>query len=279
MLEDIETFETESNFKVQSNSFETEIIPEDGILENEIQSSEPEMHNIEDEIEILEVVKESLHKEVFLDQNKSPESCNKLANENDEDDSIDRDPDESVREIDNEWYTFVKDAKTFNYEKEVPLQNRSKSTNKSASYNKERDEVEHYAFVINNKISISETERSMENDENIAKKRPYQCTFCRKAFHNTGNLKIHERIHTGEVPFECKSCKKRFKEKGNLIRHERIHTGEVPYECKTCKKRFNQTSTLKIHERIHTGENPYECKTCNKRFKQQAHLKLHEKQH
>ena len=64
-----------------------------------------------------------------------------------------------------------------------------------------------------------------------SKKRIFRCSFCQKAFQNSGNLKSHERIHTGEVPFECNTCKKRFKTKGELKQHERIHTGEKPFEC------------------------------------------------
>ena len=59
------------------------------------------------------------------------------------------------------------------------------------------------------------------------------------------------------MPYECKTetCQKRFSRIDTLKVHERIHTGEMPFECKTCEKRFNQQINLKIHERIHTEEN------------------------
>ena len=283
-----------SNFEHHKNTT-------DEVQEHEEQSSNPENENVENEIEILEVVKERMNDEILLNVNEETVPSDTFVNnENNEHDS--GEAEESIGEIDNEWYTFVKDAKTIVPETEAPVQEKEfyLETEPTSSYENKDDrhvtednendedkslkEVDNkwYAFVAFDKKQDLETGMALESKEIVDKqaiKRPYQCTFCRKAFQNTGNLKIHERIHTGEVPFECKSCKKSFKEKGNLIRHERIHTGEVPYECKTCKKRFNQTSTLKIHERIHTGENPYECKTCNTRFKQQAHLKLHEKQH
>ena len=111
------------------------------------------------------------------------------------------------------------------------------------------------------------------------KRTQFQCTICQKSFQKLSNLKIHARVHTGEVPFECKTCKKRFKQIGNLKTHEIIHTGEMPFECKTCKKRFNQINNLKRHELIHTGEVPFECKACKKRFNTSGSLKVHERFH
>ena len=97
-------------------------------------------------------------------------------------------------------------------------------------------------------INLNEDQGKEENEKQN-KKMQFQCKFCQKCFKCSSKLKIHERIHTGEVPFGCKICNKRFKHSSALKRHERIHTGEVPYQCKTCKKRFKQQSVLKIHER------------------------------
>ena len=118
-----------------------------------------------------------------------------------------------------------------------------------------------------------------QEQRNIGKqdrKKQFRCTFCQKCFKHSRSMKIHERIHTGEVPFECKTCNNKFKQIGHLKRHEIIHTGEMPFECETCKKRFNRKENLKNHERIHTGEVPFECKTCKKRFTQANSLKRHE---
>ena len=108
---------------------------------------------------------------------------------------------------------------------------------------------------------------------------PFECMACNKRFKRMHHLETHHRIHTGEVPFECETCKNRYKTIGQLKVHERIHTGEMPYECKTCKKRFMQMHSLKTHERIHTGETPYACNTCQKRFKRNSTLRTHEKIH
>ena len=83
-----------------------------------------------------------------------------------------------------------------------------------------------YTFVANDKKQALETDLTLESKEIVVKqikKRPYKCTFCQKAFQNSGNLESHIKIHTGEVPFECKTCSKRFRTKYALKKHERIH--------------------------------------------------------
>lgn len=51
----------------------------------------------------------------------------------------------------------------------------------------------------------------------------YQCSFCNKVCVRPSDLKIHERIHTGEKPYHCSLCEMRFTTTSNLNRHQRMH--------------------------------------------------------
>ena len=46
----------------------------------------------------------------------------------------------------------------------------------------------------------------------------------------TGNLGIHQGVHSGEIPYKCDVCAKVFVCTGNLGIHQRVHTGEKPYK-------------------------------------------------
>ena len=201
----------------------------------------------ENDIEVLEVVKETFDTENHFDLKKRKKHSEVIYDDKDLSENEEHKVDDNAG---HELYTFV----TIDKASEA-------TTVDSIGVNIQGKEIED--------ISISGNE----------KEKFLHCMHCQKQFKNSGHLKIHKRIHTGEVPFECKACKRRFKTKGQLKVHERIHTGEVPYECKTCKERFKHKGSLQSHERIHSGEEPYECKTCKKIFKQKTNLKTHERIH
>nr|XP_007982086.2 zinc finger protein 3 [Chlorocebus sabaeus]XP_037860004.1 zinc finger protein 3 [Chlorocebus sabaeus] len=95
--------------------------------------------------------------------------------------------------------------------------------------------------------------------QNYPGEKRFICKECGKAFGQSANLIVHQRIHTGEKPFLCNECGNGFRQRSHLIRHQRIHTGEKPYECQECGKTFSQSSNLIVHQGIHTGEKSSEC--------------------
>lgn len=81
--------------------------------------------------------------------------------------------------------------------------------------------------------------------------KPFPCPICGKRFSQKGNMKMHQRVHTGEKPFACPTCGKRFSQKGNMQTHTRIHSGVKPFECVECKQAFRQKSKLLAHMKRH----------------------------
>ena len=46
--------------------------------------------------------------------------------------------------------------------------------------------------------------------------RQFTCALCDKQFSSKANLKVHQRIHSGDFPFTCVHCSRSFKQKQQL---------------------------------------------------------------
>lgn len=108
---------------------------------------------------------------------------------------------------------------------------------------------------------------------------PYACTFCSRRYAHQCQLRIHERVHTGEKPFQCAQCGKSFGQVCSLKRHQMVHTGERPFPCPHCGKQFSTSTNLKVHQSVHTGEKRFHCSKCGKNFSFLSNLIRHQALH
>ena len=65
---------------------------------------------------------------------------------------------------------------------------------------------------------------------------------------NSSRRTTWERIW--EQPFNCHHCDKKFIQKDNLRVHERLHTGEKPFKCHHCDKTLVKNYDLRVHDTV-----------------------------
>nr|XP_042899227.1 zinc finger protein 12 [Parasteatoda tepidariorum] len=130
-----------------------------------------------------------------------------------------------------------------------------------------------FFFFLEN---IQESFADWENELN----KPFHCSTCGKGFNHNGNLKVHERIHSGSgessfyigatsfLPFVSLNSK---------LQESRV------FSCSVCGKCFNRKYVLQVHERTHSEKKFYSCRfcdyTCNQLCSLRAHIVYKHKKH
>ncbi|NP_001315144.1 zinc finger protein 1035 isoform X1 [Danio rerio] len=80
----------------------------------------------------------------------------------------------------------------------------------------------------------------------------YQCDYCPRRFKMSGQLKVHERLHTGEKPYGCANCGEHFIRTDYLKRHLAKCNGRVENQekvlCDKCGDLFT-FEALSVHQK------------------------------
>ena len=89
----------------------------------------------------------------------------------------------------------------------------------------------------------------MEDEEKSIYDQSFKCGKCDQQFITFKKFDCHMKRQTcNDKQFKCITCSKYFKYLRDLKIHERIHTGERPYKCQFCNEGFVQSTRRRQHE-------------------------------
>jgi len=107
----------------------------------------------------------------------------------------------------------------------------------------------------------------------------YRCPDCPAAFEHLWRMKKHLKTH--RRPYRCgqRGCNKSFADRRNLRIHQRIHSGDRSEKCTLCAMAFSDPTTLRKHlQAVHregAALKPFVCRKCHKAFGRRALLQAH----
>ncbi|KPJ18790.1 Transcriptional repressor CTCFL [Papilio machaon] len=103
-----------------------------------------------------------------------------------------------------------------------------------------------------------------------------KCSFCDYKASNAEQVKIHERLHTGERPFSCQQCAAEFHRKSSYLQHIAIHLPEKTVQCSQCPARFKSLTLMRIHLHRHRApQYAFRCALCEGRFSRRRNAARH----
>ncbi|CAH2062537.1 unnamed protein product, partial [Iphiclides podalirius] len=103
-----------------------------------------------------------------------------------------------------------------------------------------------------------------------------KCSFCDYRASNAEQVKIHERLHTGERPFVCGECGAGFHRRSSYLQHVAIHLPEKTVQCGQCPARFKSHTLMRIHAQRHLAPRyAFRCGACAGTFARRRNVARH----
>ncbi|XP_026761198.2 zinc finger and SCAN domain-containing protein 12-like [Galleria mellonella] len=103
-----------------------------------------------------------------------------------------------------------------------------------------------------------------------------KCSYCDYRASNAEQVKIHERLHTGEKPYVCKECSAGFHRKSSYLQHIAIHLPDKNVQCDQCPARFKSVTLMRIHKNRHRApQYTFRCRVCDNSFARRRNVARH----